>query len=164
MFDVCPIIFTELLLSVTVNKQRDGEHVAVGGLMSKSLAGRALDTRFEWLTTLIGPVIPALGGTSRRVVLTVAIPIAKTGGGITITMRGMVILVLDATHLGAVVALYNAEQEFVQVVPVVPHVFRHSNTINPCSVDVPNTMFSIVVDKHRNFMKAKLIREMPIII
>ncbi len=102
MFDVCPISFTELLLSVTVDEQRDGQHVTVGGLMSKLLAGCALDTRFEWPTTLIGPVIPALGGTSRRAVLTVAIPIAKPGGGATITMQGMVILVLDAIHLEAV--------------------------------------------------------------
>ncbi len=32
------------------------------------------------------------------------------------------------------------------------------------SVDVPDMMFSIVVNKHRDFIKAKLIREMPIFI
>ncbi len=36
--------------------------------------------------------------------------------------------------------------------------------INPWSVDVPDRMFSIVVNKHRNFIKANLIQEMPIII
>jgi hypothetical protein len=146
-----------------VNEQHDGKHVAVGGLMSKSLAGRALDTRFERPMTLIRPVIPALGGTSRRAVLTVATPIAKPGDSATITMRGTVILVLDAIHLGAV-ALYNTEQGFVQVIPIIPSVFRHSNTIYPWSVDVLVMMLSIVVNKHRNFFKAKLIRETPIVI
>ena len=70
--------------------------------MSKSLAGRKLDTRFEWLTALIGPVIPAMGGTSRRAVLMAAIQIPKPGGGTTITMQGTVILVLDVIHLGVV--------------------------------------------------------------
>jgi hypothetical protein len=93
----------------------------------------------------------------------VAIPINKPGGGATITMRGTVILALDAIHLGAV-ALYDAEQGFVQVVPMVPRVFRHSDTINPWRVDVPDTMLSVVVNKHCNFIKAKMIWEMPIVI
>ncbi len=42
--------------------------------------------------------------------------------------------------------------------------FWHSNTIDLWSVDVPDMMFSIVVDKHHDFIKAKLIREMPIVI
>jgi hypothetical protein len=163
MFDVHPINFTELLLSVMVDEQRDGKHVAVGGLMSKLLAGHVLDTGFEWPTTLIGPVIPALGGTSQRAVLTVAIPIAKPGGVAMITMQGTVILALNAIHLGAV-ALYNAEQGFARVVPLIPRVFRHSNTIKPWSVDVPDTIFSVVVNKHHNFIKSKLIREMPMVI
>jgi hypothetical protein len=163
MFDVRPVSVTELLLRVTVDEQRDGKHVTVDGLMSKLFAGRALDTRFEWVTTLIGPVIPALRSTSRRAILTVAILIAESGVGAMITMRGTVILVLDAIHLGAV-ALYNAEQEFIRVVPIVPCLFRHSNTIDPWSVDVPDMMFSIVVDKHCNFITAKLIWEMPIVI
>ncbi len=78
-------------------------------------------------------------------------------------MQGTVILALNAIRLG-VVALYDAEQEFVRVVPIVPRVFRHINMIDPWSVDVPDMMFSIVVDKHNNFVKAKLIREMPIVI
>jgi hypothetical protein len=102
MFDVSPISVTELLLSVRVDEQCDGKHVTVGGPMSKLLAGHALDTRFERATTLIGPVIPALKSTSRRAILTVAIPIAESGDGATITMRGMVILALDAICLGAV--------------------------------------------------------------
>jgi hypothetical protein len=102
MFNVRLISLTELLLSVTVNEQRDGKNVAVGSLMSKSLADRELDTRFEWLTALIGPVIPAMGGTSWRAVLMAAIQIPKPGGGTTITMQGTVILALDANHLGVV--------------------------------------------------------------
>jgi hypothetical protein len=165
MLNVHPISFTELLLSVMVDEQRNGKHVAVGGLMSKLLAGHALDTGFEQPTTLIGPVIPALGGTSQKAVLTVAIPIAKPGGVATITMWGTVILALNAIHLGAVALyLYNAEQGFARVVPIIPRVFRHSDTIKPWSVDVPDTIFSVVVNKHHNFIKSKLIREMPIVI
>jgi hypothetical protein len=67
-------------------------------------------------------------------------------------MRGTVILALDAILLG-VVALYNAEQGFIQVVPVIPRVFRHSDTINSWSVDVLDTMFSVVVNKHHNFIR-----------
>jgi hypothetical protein len=78
-------------------------------------------------------------------------------------MQGTVILALNAIRLG-VVALYDAEQEFVRVVPIVPRVFRHINMIDPWSVDVPDMMFSIVVDKHCNFITAKLIWEMPIVI
>ncbi len=78
VFDIGLISFAHVLVSVMVNEECNCKHVAIGSLVADAFAGCTLDTSFEKMLALIGPIISTLWWSLWRTVLPITRLIAKS--------------------------------------------------------------------------------------